>query len=76
MKKLLVFLFVGGMISFSACQEGQNEMTQTEVLERDTTGVEYQVEETAKETTVDVDTTTQTETKEVEEGNQQNQQNQ
>lgn len=50
---MLLTFFVAG------CEQ---KKTQETVLDTDTTGVEYKVEQEVKETTVDVDTTTKTKT--------------
>lgn len=73
MKKLLMFLFVGGALTFLSCED-KSQYSQTEVIDRDTTGVEYEVERQVREKTVDVDTTTETVTKDVEKDQQKQEQ--
>lgn len=76
MKHLMGIGLLGLMFTFTACEQGQDQRTSEQVLEVDTTGVEYEVERTVKERQVDVDTTTETQTIEREMENEQQGQNQ
>lgn len=65
MKKLFALLFVAGMFTLASCDNQQRSTDQDEqVISRDTTNVETEVE--VEETVVEYDTTTNTETQEVE----------
>lgn len=67
MKKLFALLFVAGMFTLASCDNQQRSTDQDEqVISRDTTDVETEVE--VEETVVEYDTTTSTETREVETG--------
>ena len=59
MKKWLGLGVLGLLFAFTSCED---KRTTEQVIETDTTGVEYEVEKTVKEKEVDVDTTTKTET--------------
>lgn len=64
MKKYLLLGVFASAFALYSCGGEQRE--KTEVLSTDTVGVEYEVEQTVKEKTVEVDTST--ETYEVEKG--------
>lgn len=61
MKKWVGFTLFSLAVVFTACDQGTTREEQS-VIETDTVGMEYEVEKTVKEKTVDVDTTTETET--------------
>ncbi len=65
MKKLFALLFVAGMFTLASC-DSQPKTTDSDeqVISRDTTDIETEVE--IEETVVEYETTTTTETREVE----------
>lgn len=55
MKKLFVYLLIGGAFTIVSCED---KRVQQEVIEVDTVGAEYEVEKQVREKTIDVDTVT------------------
>lgn len=60
MKKYLLLGVLASAFALYSCGGDQRE--KTEVLSTDTVGVEYEVEQTVKEKTVEVDTSTESKT--------------
>lgn len=58
MKKLFVYLLIGGGFMIASCNGG-NERVEQEVIGTDTVGAEYEVEKQVQERIVEVDTITE-----------------